>query len=182
MQLWCRSVHLDGNTVLAYLSWRVAWTSHSWCGLSFLLWWQINLCPWSVNYCPSLSQPGTASLCTLCQLHPHSLLSLPQSLPVLSLSFSTFSFSVNICSFLLLSLSFRLPWCLLFSKLSLQLFYHLFFFCICLQIAMQVHGVGKVKRQLEVTSSESQTAVKQWVIGGWKLISSIYQLLKRSGN
>lgn len=128
MQLWCRSVHLDGNTVLAYLSWRVAWTSHSWCGLSFLLWWQINLCPWSVNYCPSLSQPGTASLCTLCQLHPHSLLSLPQSLPVLSLSFSTFSFSVNICSFLLLSLSFRLPWCLLFSKLSLQLFYHLFFF------------------------------------------------------
>lgn len=72
------SVHSDVNCVPA--NWQrccrgKAEASHSRCGLSFPLRWQINLCPWSVNYCPSQSQPSTASLCTLCQRLPHSLYS-----------------------------------------------------------------------------------------------------------
>lgn len=70
------SVHFSVNTVPAY--WQhscreKAEASRSHCGLAFSLRWQINLCPWSVNYCPSHSQPSTASLCTLCQLLPHFL-------------------------------------------------------------------------------------------------------------
>lgn len=43
------------------------------CGLSFSLWRQINLCPWSVNYCPPLSESQTASILTPCQRLPHSV-------------------------------------------------------------------------------------------------------------
>lgn len=106
---------------------------------SFPLWWQINLCPWSVNYCPSLRQPSTASLCSLCQLLPRSLLSTASLF--LSL-FSFFYISVSSClTFSALCISsfnfffsshYHFPWVYLnvsfFSKCSLQLFYHFFFF------------------------------------------------------
>lgn len=55
-------LHSDGALLL-----RVGWRFSLW-RLSFLLQWQIHLCPWRVNYCPSEFELHIASLYAICKL------------------------------------------------------------------------------------------------------------------
>ena len=124
------SVHSDVNCVPT--NWQhccrgKAEASHTRCGLSFPLRWQINLCPWSVNYCPSHSQPSTASLCTLCQRLPHSLYShcltlhLSPVLPLFHQSFpSEFSFSLPFTFCLYEALSLFISFIMFFLSFTMM--------------------------------------------------------------
>ena len=113
------SVHSHGNTVST--GWQNGCrgkveASHSRCGLSFPLRWQINLCPWSVNYWPSHSQPSTASLLLF--------VSFSVTLSPLRLSLCSFSLFFFLINLLLSDFFFSLPFYeapLLFSFITIFL-------------------------------------------------------------